>query len=364
MKILFACEMGNNPYIFQLVNALANTSDSCCVQTSLKLFWFGDIQADIVHIHWPHQLFEWEPRSKVDDENIALLRERLLYLKQKCRIVSTVHNLYSHNTGTHKRDIVYDIVYSLSDAFIHLGKSSVDLFNIHHRDDIKKIHGVICHGDYSFFKNDSDIVSARRFLGIGDDRYICLVFGNIRNKNELLYTVKGFRLFKKDKKEMIIAGRLKWPKGKIQLMYGRIQNLFNIKLHNGFIRHNNVQYYLNAADVVIVPRLEGLNSGNIPLGFTFGKVVVGPNLGIMGEILKDSSNPTFDPRDYRTLAKALDQSVKLNESNKGLKNKIYASKHMNWNDIAIKHIKFYNEVLNRTHPTNEYNAVKVYNDQI
>ena len=61
--------------------------------------------------------------------------------------------------------------------------------------------------------------------------------------------------------------------------------------------------------MVFVPRCSSssLNSGIIPLALTFGRVVVGPAAGVMGEMLRQSNNPTFDDEfaASKTIAKLL-----------------------------------------------------------
>jgi len=73
----------------------------------------------------------------------------------------------------------------------------------------------------------------------------------------------------------------------------------------------DAQIYLNACDVLLIPRLKVLNSGNITLGLTFGKVVVGPDSWDVGELLKETGNPTFDPDRPETAATAVEQGFRL-----------------------------------------------------
>ncbi len=58
-----------------------------------------------------------------------------------------------------------------------------------------------------------------------------------------------------------------------------------------------------------------LNSGNITLGFTFGLVVLGRNGGDIGEILKETKNPVFDPADDKSIKIALNTSLNLAQDN-------------------------------------------------
>ena len=68
---------------------------------------------------------------------------------------------------------------------------------------------------------------------------------------------------------------------------------------------------ISAADVVMVPRIDILNSGNVFLGFTFGKVTVGPATGNIKEQLLEQNCPIFDPNSLTSAASALKEGVKM-----------------------------------------------------
>jgi hypothetical protein len=78
-----------------------------------------------------------------------------------------------------------------------------------------------------------------------------------------------------------------------------------------FVEEEDTQIFLNAADVLFIPRLRVLNSGNVTLGMTFGRVVVGPDSWDIGELLRATGNPVFDPAAPETAAGALKRGFEL-----------------------------------------------------
>lgn len=54
---------------------------------------------------------------------------------------------------------------------------------------------------------------------------------------------------------------------------------------------------MSVADIALLQRVKILNSGSLPLNFYFGNVVVGPDVGNVGEILKKTGNPVFNVED-------------------------------------------------------------------
>lgn len=63
------------------------------------------------------------------------------------------------------------------------------------------------------------------------------------------------------------------------------------------------------------------------MAFLMGKVVAGPNIGNVGEILTEMGNPTFDVNDNDSAVDAILQSLDLANKGKGLCNHDYAMKH-------------------------------------
>ncbi len=106
-----------------------------------------------------------------------------------------------------------------------------------------------------------------------------------------------------------------------------------------------MQYHFNASDVHLIQRLKSLNSGSLILGFAFKKVVVGPNYGSIGEILRETGNPTFDPYDNNSIIEAVKKGKDLVESNKGVENYDYAKMNWDLSIIANKHISLYKDCV-------------------
>jgi glycosyltransferase involved in cell wall biosynthesis len=155
----------------------------------------------------------------------------------------------------------------------------------------------------------------------------------------------------KKNKKLYVAGRLPNPlnsiKGNLNYILTRMpfyldKSMFN---YEKFVDPADVQYYLNASDILFISKIKALNSGNVSLGFTFGKVVVGPDVGVIGEILKETGNPVYNPHKLNTIVKAIEKGFNLAAQGHGENNSEYAEKNMQWNMIANKHINFYKDLL-------------------
>jgi glycosyltransferase involved in cell wall biosynthesis len=112
------------------------------------------------------------------------------------------------------------------------------------------------------------------------------------------------------------------------------------------IKDEDVPFYFAAADVVLIQRKQILNSGNVPTAFLFKKVVVGPDTGNVGEILKDTGNPTFNSTEDRTITNALEKAFLLEKQGLGEKNYNYACQNWNIQKVAGEYKKVYKYLTN------------------
>ncbi len=345
MKILIACNLSANPYLGQLVDGLIQNAIVDTVQAGTNLFWLGNTYGyDILHIQWPEVLFD---QKEPDHDQLMYLEKTLDSWKSKSHIVSTLHNEYRHYNDSAGYGRLYSMVYNKSDVIIHLGRISVDIFKNRYRDCKYVKHVIIPHGDSSYYPNHCSKTDARKRLSIDENKFVCLSFGRIRHRREFEFIIKGFCKFSFKDKYLIIAGRMSWPKDPFINVYKLVQNKFgfHIKIYNGLISDYHLQYFFNAADVAIIPRLKVLNSGNVPLAFTFGKVVVGPDTGAVGEILKETGNPVFTPGNSTSLANALHRAATLDLKKKGEENKRYSAENWNWAKVAKQHIEVYSSLV-------------------
>ena len=123
-----------------------------------------------------------------------------------------------------------------------------------------------------------------------------------------------------------------------------------LKFHAGandeLIDNCDLPYYIAASDVIFIQRKDILNSGNVPLGFLFHKVVVGPTTGNIGEILSATGNPTFHPDDRSDILEALERARQLSAWGQGEKNYAYALENMNIRKIGKEYAQTYKDVIN------------------
>jgi len=267
-----------------------------------------------------------------------------------------------HNTMPHiaPRDDMwarmYRTVYTYADAVVHLARASVDEFrerysSLRSHEGGEARHIVIPNHNYSSLPNTVTREQARDMLRIPRTARVMLIFGAIRSDAERSLALDAFKMAKVPKKLLLVSRwretvpnvgwiRLKYWLRDLRRIYHRLhpQHHFNY----GYVEEEDTQLYLNAADLLFIPRIDALNSANVSLGFTFGRVVVGPAVLNAGELLRTSRNPIFDPNDVRSAAKAVEEGFRLAAtSSLGKENRRLALEDWDAAVCAAKYVALY-----------------------
>ena len=319
-------------------------------------FWNMKNEYDIIHIHWPEYLsFELEsylykPSESIPNEIWEKTINCLEYWSKKSKIIYTRHVQFPHVRHDKEFLKLYKIVASYCDTIVHFANYSIQQFKEWYPDLDNIKHIVIPHHNYASLPNKSTKQQAREYLNIDQDTKVMLVFGGIKEHEKPLIK-KAFKAIP-DKNKMLLAPKWKTPRRKIsyirlrewvwnfEVWRAKQNNKFRTNL--GFIKEEDAHYYLNAADFLFIPRTSELNSGNITLGFTFGLVVLGADTTDIGEILKQTGNPTFTVDDEDSLKKAIAEVYQLKAQEHGARNKALAVNEWSLSKISDSYIKLMN----------------------
>ena len=361
MKVLEAAiPQNHNRYFADLCDAL---SERCSLLHDHEVFWDARGDFDIVHIHWPEYLSYQIERGVVggtiDADLLCELKEKLEAWKNKSVVVVTRHNVYPHCNANGSADELYRTVYEHADAVIHMGGYSQREYSERYLEEkflANQVQALIPHPNYASFPNQVSRKDARSRLGLRNRTKVVLAFGAFKSDDESRLVMDAFQRLGGIDKVLIAPGwREKLPDIKwIRLRnYVRDLNRLYRTIHpqyrfgGQFIPDEDVQYYLNSADVFMIQRWSPLNSGNLVLGFTFANIVVGPDAGNVGEILRATGNPVFEPGNAASAAEALKKALRNSKSELGEANRQFALQHWNLRDIARQHTDLFQELCDR-----------------
>jgi glycosyltransferase involved in cell wall biosynthesis len=146
---------------------------------------------------------------------------------------------------------------------------------------------VIPHGHFrASYPRGASREEARRRLGLPDEGPVLLNFGQISAYKNIPRLLAAFRSLDLPAATLLVAGSPTVPAVAEEVRAGAAHDP-RVRLHLRYIPEDEVQLYFAAADVVVLPYTNILNSGNALLALSFDRPVLVPDRGSMGELRRD-----------------------------------------------------------------------------
>jgi glycosyltransferase involved in cell wall biosynthesis len=244
--------------------------------------------ADAFHFHWLHPYIvrptSWGTRGR----GIQFIIELAMLRLRGKRLIWTMHNLHSHDTSLEKLELFF--------------RRWAAMF----------FHRIICHSEYSAnlacdilkiprqkiqvsehpnfieqYPNQISQPKARDQLGLKHKANVFLFLGRIAAYKGLEKLISSFENLEDKNSILVIAG-----KPQSESFGERIKKLCSnssrIQLALDRIPTQDIQIYMNAADVVVFPFENILTSGSVVMAMGFGKPIIAAARGGLPEILPNT----------------------------------------------------------------------------
>lgn len=270
-----------NPYNFLLYSNLksqvdVNIEEDFSIKNLIKL--------DILHMHWPEYFLSFKSTRKAYIAFIALLIKLLLTKLFNGKIIWTVHNLKSHeNHHPFLSKLFYRLYPKLCDGFIFLSKVSLNQAKELHLINNKSKTAIIPHGHYKDIYKTTNKIEARSKLDISNSNTVFGFLGLIRPYKNVPILIEVFSAANIKNKFLLIAGACNFQ-NLLEIINDKTRNKKDIKFINKFLNKDELEIYISAMDVVVLPFNNITNSGSVLLALSMGKKVIAPNLGSLKEI--------------------------------------------------------------------------------
>lgn len=353
MKIYIAHENpynAGNPYIYTLMDSISQMHPDIEWGWGNESFWDDAIFSyDIVHFQWPQAFMA----SDHNVHSMQELRDRIYKLKAKgILIFATCHDLEPHYEQCTKYAKAFEIVYGLSDTIIHLGEFSKILFE---RKYTNCRHVIIPHHIYdTVYKTFHSREESATKLKLARSKTYILCLGMFRSDDERKLVIECSKKLK-GKGIVFLAPAfmevLKRPHIKFLPTFSRIKQLYYKWRYKILclgktwtpVSDEEIPFYYAISSLVFIQRLKILNSGNAILPMLFNKMIVGPDTGNVGPLLKKWNYPTFDINNASSAVAAIEQGLNLVESQKGINKLDLQKKEYSTSIISDKLYNLYAE---------------------
>jgi glycosyltransferase involved in cell wall biosynthesis len=307
LKIFWFPHGSRNPYQQLLIKGL-KTFGLTIRLTETRKFLFCDIsilnilytnwKPDFIHLHWHHSSLVTSTKFKSIVKSLVFIFQIYILKLLRINFIWTIHNLTHHEDKQKQIELFFcQILGNLANAIItHCEIAQIEVANIFKIRNSKKIH-VIPHGNYiNFYENNISKEKAKIKLLQPQHSFNFLFLGEIRPYKGIKLLISSFQKIENTENlsmSLIIAGR---PKSRrfIKEIKRLIKGNKNINLVLNYISDNEIQVYLNAADIMVFPYRDVFTSGSILLAMSFGKPIIAPRIGCIKDVLDDSGSFLYD----------------------------------------------------------------------
>jgi len=193
-------------------------------------------------------------------------------------------------------------------------------------------------GYIEYYPNEISLVEARRKMNIPEGNFVYIFFGRIEPYKGVLDLLETFKDLSLKDSSLIVAGPCDDQKLKDALK--QYENFPDIKIITEYVPDQDIQIFLNSADVVVCPFKYITNSSTVLLAGSFGKAVIAPLIGNIKD-LPEEIGLFYNPQKVSlsdVLGTAYSRRNVMRSKGKTAYDYI---KSISWKDIADDLVKIY-----------------------
>jgi glycosyltransferase involved in cell wall biosynthesis len=306
-----------NPYQKLLKEALENHSNG-----SLKIIkvpgrkWFPYFQssllgADFIHHFWPHDFYQGKNKYTAFLKQISFSISLLLLNRKK--VIYSAENLVGHDFENFDFEIFWiQKIINYSKAIVFMSNASKDHFLKYYRVKSSCELIVLPHINYlSHYPNFTFKNDARLRLNIQNDSNVkvLLSLGRISAYKGTLELIECFVRISDRNSVLLLAGKcndIRYLSSINELIKAAEKDGLKIIFNNQFISDDEVQYYFNASNGVVINYKDfPMNPGSIVMAMGFGCTIIAPSTGAIPEIVPKDSLFGFEPDNIASLESAI-----------------------------------------------------------
>jgi beta-1,4-mannosyltransferase len=300
---------------------------------------------DILHVHWPDMRLNFRSAAGCVMRLLLQLRNFRNLKAGGAKIVWTVHNLRTHD-GRHPRleAWFWKRFVPMVDAAIVLTEASRAPVQAAYPELSSKRCFVIPHGHYrDAYPVGPGREESRRHFGYRESETVLCFLGLIRPYKNVPELITRFRELGDPNVRLLVGGR---PRG--DALEAEIRKAADdgpgIRLHLCRLEDAEIPLFLQAADLVVLPFKDILNSGSAMLALSYSRPLLVPEKGSMPDLKKIGGEAfvrTYPGEfDTNTLADAVAWSKAPRPAEIDLSG-------VGWDGIAQQTLEAYRAVLGR-----------------
>ena len=299
---------------------------------------------DILHIHWADSFMTTNNKFMTFVKSTGFICELLLLKLLGIKIIWTVHNIISHDYKDRYQFLCTKFLARLADRLIsHCPSASNEIMETYGKN---LPITIIPHGNYiDRYKNNMTYSQARDKLMFDEKDVVFLHFGYVRPYKGVLELINTFKRLNNQRARLLVVGK-PFDSRIADEVRDNCNDDDRIRSILEFIPDNDIQIYMNAADIVVLPYKNILTSGTAVLSMSFGKPIIAPAIGCMTDTVDEKGGFLYTGDNLLNVMQHALEVDKESLANMGRHN-FELAKQFSWDEIAKRTYYTYKECINR-----------------
>jgi glycosyltransferase involved in cell wall biosynthesis len=246
---------------------------------------------DVLHVHWPESVFDHtlvEALPTTESLLFGIRRARA----RGAKLLWTIHNLHTHEQRhSYFEQRFWRRFIAELDGVVALTERGLGAARARFGELAQKRAWIVPHPHYrGQYRDDIDRRAARRRLGLREATKVMLVFGRMYEYKNVPALLRALRAAPAEDWAVLVVGA---PRNREVMRSLRRESAGDARVHYylDFIDAADAQVYFRAADLVVQPYREILNSGTALLSLSFDRPVLLPHHGAGADLAAQFGPP-------------------------------------------------------------------------
>jgi glycosyltransferase involved in cell wall biosynthesis len=281
---------------------------------SLQWLWRARSAVDFLHFHWPESLYTYgrgpvRLRPLLSRAKLVLFAARLAWARiLGYRLVWTIHQLFPHESldGALDRRAGRSLGRACHLLVAH-DRWTAALARSELPRAAKENIAIVPHGSYvGVYPQGRPRQEVRSDLGVPDDSFVFLCFGELRAYKEIGLLLAAFSSVSLPKLRLVVAGNIKTTSIGSAVRTASANDSRILALLE-FVPEERVAELFGACDAAVLTRSDGGTSGSLILALSMGLPVLAVDLPTTRDLTRNGdAGWLFRPHDMLSLRTALE----------------------------------------------------------
>jgi glycosyltransferase involved in cell wall biosynthesis len=253
----------------------------------------GDVDTrTVVHVHWPESNLNHRRWVRAAPRSARVVLELARARRRGARVVWTVHNIGAHDSRWHRTEALFWRRFlPLVDGWVSLSPDAVEQVIRRWPALASRPHAVTEHGHYrGAYPAEVTRAAARARLGLAGPGPVVAFIGRIKPYKGVPGLLRAFGGLAAPDARLVVAGRVETAALAAELRALAAEDE-RVVLIEGVVPDEELQVLFGAADLVVAPFVDILNSGSVLLALSFDRPVLVPARGSMSRLAELVGSP-------------------------------------------------------------------------